>query len=280
MNADDTINLIRYVKIIQKRKALIVLVAAISAIVAIIVTLVSPKSYTTSTIVQLSDPQRSLWEAEELSDEERSLRMRRSSSNLVETAISDSTLGKAVSHLNLKVPVSELRAGIQPSVAEAGNFMTITVRQKSPQRAALVANALADSVVKQTRQQDRELKDFLVKRLKQLQGEIVQIEERKKIGEEIMRQAKSDSSIGSAEKILAEAQALQALSSLHVSAENLEQESQKLQARLLEFGDTKISKAAEVPQKPNEHPLSFNIAFALILGVTGGVALALLRELW
>lgn len=280
MNADDTINLIRYLQIIQKRKMLIVVIAVISAIAAIVVTLVSPKTYSASAVVQLSDPQRNLWEVEKLSNEEKNLRMRRSASNLVEIAISDSTLRKVASKLGLKAPISELRAGIQPNVAEAGNFMTVTVQQKSPQRTALVANALADLIVKQTSREDHELKEFLLKRLKQLRSEIVQIEERKELGEEIIRQSKTDLTIGSAERILAEAQALQALSSLHVFAENLEQEKQRLEARLLEFGDTKISKAAEVPRKPNEHPLSFNIAFALILGVTGGVAVALLKELW
>ena len=60
MEADDTINLVRYLRIISKRKMLISLIVIASVISAIVVTLFSPKTYKTSSVIQLSNPQISL----------------------------------------------------------------------------------------------------------------------------------------------------------------------------------------------------------------------------
>lgn len=280
MEADDTINLVRYLRIISKRKMLISLIVIASVISAIVVTLLSPKTYKTSSVIQLSNPQISLSEETESGKGDENLRIRTSASYLVETATSDLVLSKVASRLRLGVPVPELRAKIQASLPELSNFLTITVNYGNPQGAALIANTLAEELVKQISKGDLLRKNFLVKKSKQVQGELQEVEKRRKLAEEILNQSKVDLTLSSGDRIMAQAQALQVLSSLSALTKDLAGENQKLQARLLELGETKISKAAEVPRKPNEHPLSTNIAFAIVLGLTGGMAVAFLAEFW
>lgn len=276
---EEEINLARYLQMVEKRKFLVLLVLALAVIATIVATQLAPQNYKTVTVIQLSNPGISLGdEAAEVADQ--NLLIKRSSSYFVEASTADGVLKETISQTKVGLSVAELRGKVQPSLAEAGNMLTLLITDSQPKRAALIANKLAENLVQLAKKLDADKREIFQKNLDGLKVRLAKIEEQKKIGEETISQAKTDTTISSGDRILAQAQALQALSALDALRAELLQERRDIEAKLFEMGESKVIKLADVPHKPSGRSLGLNLGLALVLGLAAGVGLAILAESW
>ncbi len=275
----EDINLVRYLQMVRKRKLLVVIVLLFAVVVTLISTRVLPQSYKTVAVIQLSNPEAVLRE-KEIGEVDKGLIPKRTASYLVETATGDEILKAVIAQAKLKLSIAELRTKIDASSPEAGDSITLIITDSQPKRVALIANLLAENIVRLARRLDKSKKEFFEENLSNIDEKLVKIEEQRRIAEETISQAKADETLSSSERILAQAQALQAVSALSSFQKDFLEQRRDIQAKLLEMGESRVVKSADVPSRPSGRSLSLNLALALVLGLAAGVGIAIFVESW
>ncbi len=275
----EDINLVRYLQMVRKRKLIVVMVLLFAVVVTLISTRVLPQSYKTVAVIQLSNPEAVLRE-KEIGEVDKGLIPKRTASYLVETATGDEILKAVITQAKLKLSIAELRTKIDASSPEAGDSITLIITDSQPKRVALIANLLAENIVRLARRLDKSKKEFFEENLSNIDEKLVKIEEQRRIAEETISQAKADETLSSSERILAQAQALQAVGALSSFQKDFLEQRRDIQAKLLEIGESRVVKSADVPSRPSGRSLSLNLALALVLGLAAGVGIAIFVESW
>jgi capsular exopolysaccharide synthesis family protein len=99
----------------------------------------------------------------------------------IELAETRPVLEDTISALNLDMSVGELRAAIEPSMVTDTSFVILKVTDKDPERAALIANTLADQLIAHSpsnpSEEDRTLVEEYRSRISDLNGQIATLDQ-------------------------------------------------------------------------------------------------------
>lgn len=286
----EEINLLKYFKVMGRRKWLILSLMVVAVLTAYLVSLSQPQTYQTTARVKLSNPSALIYptpaalKPSELNPGALYL-VALNPAHLQPEAInalvtSDKLLKKVIEKLNLDMSIDALRGALFSSQMEGANILFVSATHTRPELAKAIADTVAHYLVQERQKSDQERKRILQEKLKEISQQIEEIKNQSNTLENLLAQTASDPTLSQPERAQIMADDMQALSSLRSPRFSLAQDYYNLRMQLSEMGKTEISALASLPESPRERPVTFNLIFAGILALVAGIALALGLEYW
>lgn len=252
-----------YIQVIRVRKWVIVQAVVIVTLTALIVSLLMPKTYEGTAQVLITEKDAAsaiLGNALPLSSQpERALQTQ------VQLMAIRPVAEAAIKRLNLRMTPDELMRGVAISGVGQTNLVRIIAKDQNPERAAKIANAIADEYVRSTRDAQRSsvaaAADEVERRLEEAKQEVLDL------GKRVANSSNKSSDLAAELQIAA--------NTYSTLAEKLEQLRINEQ---LESGPGRVVSPAVVDTEAVSPRLARNVTLALVLGLALGVGIAFLYE--
>jgi non-specific protein-tyrosine kinase len=252
-----------YIAILWRRKWVIAVTVAVTVIIVVIGTLMATPTYVaTTTLRVLTVTHGSVdWVEHDIVYAERLM------NTYAEIATSRPVLEELVLRLGLdKLPEIEVE------IVPATELMQITVEDSNPILAREAANALAETLVAQTKELytggGKAAREILGEQLAQIEEELDQV---RREYENLVTQSPEDS-----ERITATSRSIELKQETY--ARLLEQYERARVTEAMRANMLSIAELAVVPQAPSKPRKVLNIALGFMVGLAGGVGLAFLFE--
>ncbi len=261
---EDEIDLREYINVIIKRKKLILNIFIIAVIATAIVSLLMPKIYEITSIVQLGNVNELLIKNEEA----KAIMLNQ---NLLLTIIND---------LNLKITTEGLQKDIKISDISGTSLLKIKITYPSIDTAFKINDAIINPLISQGQNMYKERASIINERLKELYGAIKNAEEDIVRTQNLIINVPSPDKISQAEVSLRMIILQNTLPKYENNLTDLRNQRNDLQILLANSKDFKVF---DMPIKPR-HPIApkkvQNVLIAGIFSLMLGVFLAFVLEFW
>ena len=252
-----------FTKVLSAHRWLIVTTAILAASAAVAISILSPRVYESEALVYVSQRSAAA-SALGVSDSGGDVQAQRNLSTQLYLLQNPEIASEVVRKLRLPMTGEQLLRNVQISVLGQSNLLSISVRDTSRTRSAMIANALADTYVDWSRRSESQAlkaaEDAVEKRRKQALASIAQLEARIRAG-------------GASAEVRSDLDVAKAIyAPLPAMLERL-RTSQQIVA-----GSGEVVGRAQVPLRPSNTAAPASGALGLGAGLVLGVGLALARR--
>jgi|GEM_PF-5392948 len=257
---EEEITLKDYLYILWRRKLIVVITLLLAVAVAVAASMLTAPVYKARSLVQLNKLAATEYNTPAIQQ-------------VVQT---DSFLKEAKQSASGSISVAQLQESMQAERLAQTNLISFSVINENPEKAAVLANALAETFVAKIRRESGE--ELLQKQADQLESQISAAKGELGTAQERLNEVEADNSLPHPDKVLAKANFLSLVNSWKMAISNLEMQLTNMEFSLMEKGGVKVMSEAEVPESPIGPRIKVNIAIAIVLGIVGGIGLAFLIE--
>ncbi|MBI4744264.1 MAG: hypothetical protein HY776_05540 [Actinobacteria bacterium] len=268
MNQQEEINLLRYIQIIDKRKWLILLIIIVSMGTTYLIGSFSGVTYEAISVFKLSENP-----VIRIPGQKMTVLIDRKPDSIILGMTSDIVLDKVRKKLRLKEDLNAIRGLVSIEIVPETNFVKVHTVDSSPEKAALIANSLTKYFVDENKTFDKNKREAIQKELKRNEDQLNDIIAQEKTLKKAIEEAPG-LNIDSKDKSLIIAYNRQALSALQQPKYLVSQDADVLKKQFSEMDLIEVTTKAVVPTKPVERPLLFNVIFAGVLAVVGGIGIS------
>ncbi len=261
---EDEIDIREYINVIIKRKKLILAIFLVSVVTAAVVSLMKPKIYEITSILQLGNVNELLIKNEEA----KSIMLNQ---NLLLSVIND---------LSLKITPDALQKDIKISDMAGTNLLKIKITYPGIDTALKINDGIVNPLIAQGQKMYQERKSIIDGRLKELLGAIKNAEDDISRTQNMIMGIPSSKDISQAELSLRMIILQNTLPKYENNLTDLRNQRNDLQILLLNSKNFKVFDAPIKPKKPIGPKKQQNVLIAGMFSLMFGVFLAFVMEFW